>query len=419
MNGMHTIGDCSTNDASVTAGGLARLERRMASLEAELEHARAEVAMLQSQPRWRYGGAIVTAMVAAVVAGLGLAQAVPSATAPVGPLTVRAPFIVQDSAGKPLLSVTEEGVEEMPDEPMTFKTPFEVQNSAGKVVLSVTDSGVQATSLSTVAPFRVTDGHQVGMMVVAEQNGGSVLRLNKPGESNSAITFLSEATRATTLVGDSKGMRTITYAETSKAGFKAIGEDDASSVMAVSDAMASVRVMSGDFGTVMTNHGGPNDAGGIQTHGILFVLDGDGRKVFTASSGESGVTEDGKPFSSPRGITVFNAAEQVAVRAATDDAGRGFVMARSGPPKGAVGALMVTEKGSQLSLADNAGKVRADLRSHDGLLILNSAGSTVANLSSQGESGYLELNDAGAQQMVVARSGSGEGYVDVNKPERN
>jgi hypothetical protein len=80
---------------------------------------------------------------------------------------------------------------------------------------------------------------------------------------------------------------------------------------------------------------------------------------------------------------------------------------------------MVTERGSQLSLADTAGKIRADLRSHDGLLVLNSAGNTVANLSSQGETGYLELNDAGAQQMVVVRSESGEGYVDVNKPERN
>jgi hypothetical protein len=394
----------------------------MASLEAELEHARAEVAMLRSQPRWRHGGAIATAMFAAVVAGLGLAQAVPSATAPVGPLTVRAPFIVQDAAGKPLLSVTEEGVEEMPDEPMTFKTPFEVQNSAGKVVLSVTDSGVQATSLSAVAPFRVTDGRQVGMMVVAEQNDGAVLRLNKPGASNSAITLLSEATRATTVIGDSKGMRSITYAETTKAGFKALGEDDVGSSILVTDKMAIVVARGpGNSGTTLQSSGGPNDAGGLQTYGNLLVLDGDGRNVFLATSGESAVTEDGKPtpLSSPRGITVFNAAEQVAVRAATDDAGRGFVMARSGPPKGAVGALMVTERGSQLSLADTAGKIRADLRSHDGLLVLNSAGNTVANLSSQGETGYLELNDAGAQQMVVVRSESGEGYVDVNKPERN
>jgi anti-sigma-K factor RskA len=420
MNGMHRIGDCSTNDESVTASGLAGLERRMASLEAELEHARAEVAMLRSQPRWRHGGAIATAMVAAVVAGLGLAQAVPSATAPVGPLTVRAPFIVQDAAGNPLLSVTEEGVEEMPDEPMTFKTPFEVQDSSGKVVLSVTDSGVQATSLSAVAPFSVTDGRQVGMMVVDEQNGGAVLRLNKPGISNSGITLFSEAARATTLIGDSKGLRSVTYASGAKAGFKALDEDNVSSAIGVVGGTAMIVALGSDGrGTDIRSDGGPNNAGGLSTYGGLLVLEGDAKKVFLASPGENGVGEDGKPVSSPRGITVFNEAEQVAVRAAVDDGGRGFVMARSGPPKSAVAGLMVTEKGSQLSLADTAGKIRADLRSHDGLLILNSAGSTVANLSSQGEAGYLELNDAGAQQMVVARSESGEGYVDVNKPERN
>ncbi len=415
MEGVH-----STNDESVTADALARLEGRMATLEAELEHARSEVAMLRSQPRWRHGGAIATAMVAAVVAGLGLAQAVPSATAPVGPLTVRAPFIVQDAAGNPLLSVTEEGVEEMPDEPMTFKTPFEVQNSAGKVVLSVTELGVQATALSAVAPFRVTDARQVGMMVVAEQNDGAVLRLNKPGASISAITLLSEATRATALVGDSKGIRSITYAGGDTAGFKALNEDNVSSQMRVSEGRAFVRVGGPEhIGSALVSDGFLNDAGGLLTDGSLHVQDSDANIVFLATSGGSSHTDSGQLLSSPRGITVFNTAGQVAVRAATDDAGRGFVMARSGPPKGAVGALMVTERGSQLSLADTAGKIRADLRSHDGLLVLNSAGNTVANLSSQGETGYLELNDAGAQQMVVVRSESGEGYVDVNKPERN
>jgi hypothetical protein len=169
---------------------------------------------------------------------------------------------------------------------------------------------------------------------------------------------------------------------------------------------------------------GNDDAG----NGTLVVYDMAGKAIVKAQ--EKGT--------SPRGLLVLNAQEQIAAQSTVDSTGAGVVKVLTSKGVG-VGGLFASETGGGLALTGGAGgpsaislkvestggKVRvfpaaggsamAELTAEStggAVTIYHPRGAPLGSMNAANGRGYLELNDATGSKMVEASSqADGKGYV--------
>jgi hypothetical protein len=433
---------------------LEQMTRRLSVAEQEIARAHADIRALREQCI-RYGPvrAIVSAVViVAAVSVTALWSATTQAQGPGQPSTVKAPFIVVDAAGRPIMKVEDSN-----------NIGFRGVNVYGP------QGGVAAGVSSDPSGNGYVNVHggvgRTGGVAMFMEERGPVFRMLSAANKNLA-EFTSESTTFSAPVLRLTGTDDKAFAEFKKDGamlhapFQVNDRADAKIVDIVdgsprgltvynknrkevvsiaadlnSDGLVVVRNKTAGYGTnVQFTDGEPEitlqgkdnkyfarlQRTGSNVVGPFTVNDAADKPVMIVQEERTTEVKDAsgqtKPTVTSRGAHVYNAQGFVVARTSVDSDGNGRFVAKDSTGKGATVGMMITKQGSLVAVAGNDGKTRVSASASEGLVVYNSKGTPVGSLgATPGEKGFLEVNDESGARMVEAGSTpDGKGVVKVN-----
>jgi len=433
----------------MTTSDLEILTERLRLAEQQIAIARTEIVALRARHQPSAGARSVAgllAVVAAVAAGAAW-SATTEAQSAATPSTVKAPFVVVDAAGRPIMKV-----DDADDVGMKGVRIFGAQ---GQVAANLTaDSGGNGY-------VGVRGAADNGLAVLFVESGSPIFRMQKVSGKNfveinaESATLRTAAFRLASLEdkafvemkktgstlhapfivldgGDQEIARTqegsarglIVTNANRKAIASVLADEDGNGVLIARDGKSGygsgIRFDDGE--PVLALKSSDNklyvhlQRVGSNLLGPLTINDTAGKPVMIVSDSVTAEVKDengqSKAVTTNRGAHILNGKGQTVARAAADNEGNGYMLARDSSGKGATAGMIVTSGGSQLLLAGSDGKTRTAAKSTEGFVVYNAKGIAVGSLGSASSKGYFELSDAEGNKMVESSSQpDGKGYV--------